>query len=91
VSSLQEDFYEVEMGTFFTGYDVYIRYKKVIEILEKKDLRSDEVRSLTDISKSTLEKILVDLLEKGIIKVVRFDMKHGKARVFAKVKEVYMI
>ncbi len=77
------------MGANFTGYEIYLNYKKVLDTLENKDLRTDQIVSLTDISKSTLNHILVDLLKNNIIKIAKYDMNFGKSRVFAKVKPNY--
>lgn len=77
------------MGANFTGYQIYMHYKIVLDSLENKELRTDQMIEFTNISMSTLHHILADLMKNNIIKIVRYDMTRGKARVFAKLKPNY--
>lgn len=78
----------VEMPGNFTGYEIYINYKKVLDALENNELRSDQIIKLTDISMSSLHHILADLMKNNVIKIIRYDINRGgKSRVFVKIKK----
>ncbi len=71
----------------YTGYNIYLNYKKVIDILTEKEMTKKELEKESGIADSTMHKILMDLLKKNIIKIKRFDMSNGKTRILGIVKQ----
>lgn len=65
-----------------TDYDGYIKYSLVVNLL-KNEHTARELVILSQLTAPTLYRIVKVLLEKDVIKVVRYNMNAGrKERVF---------
>lgn len=76
-----------------TGYDIYIRYTRIMELIQNDDYTTRELSNKSNISVRYVHSIIRDLLKKDIIKIVRYDSviskdgKPHKASVFRIIKK----
>jgi predicted transcriptional regulator len=73
-----------------TSFDIYIRYKTVISLLEKKHYSTKKLSDETKICRSTIHKMINDLIDNNVVEVKgsRFlsDNNCRHERVFGLVK-----